>query len=172
MEIGLSLGSNLGDRVACFATAMREIAKIPDVRIVARSPIYETEPVDVEEGHKRFQFLNSMVVIDYPDGAASSVLALLRKLQHIERTIGQRLSGVRNAPRRMDIDVIYAGDLVVDLPDLALPHPRWAGRRFVVQPLADVRPALCLPGETRTVKQVLDSLPEIPAARLFDGTAG
>jgi len=65
----------------------------------------------------------------------------------------------RNAPRVIDIDILYAGSVKRTDGNLDLPHPRWAQRRFVVQPLADVRPFLRLPGETRTVSDILKTLP-------------
>jgi len=169
LEIGLSLGSNLGDRLANFERAIHRIAHMPGVRIVDQSPIYETEPVDVEEGHRRFQFLNSVVIIAYTETTAESVRGLMRRFQHIEDTMGHPRTGPRNAPRRIDIDIVYAGDLTIDTEDLTVPHRRWAERRFVVAPLCDVRPDLRLPGASQAVRAILAGLPEQPAAtRLAD----
>lgn len=73
----------------------------------------------------------------------------------------------RNAPRVIDIDIIYVNQMCIQNDDITVPHPRWAGRRFVVQPLADVRPEMTLPGESRTVQQILLSLPETPEVVLY-----
>ena len=74
--------------------------------------------------------------------------------------MGRHRSLDRFAPRAIDIDIIYAGPSRIESGGLVLPHPRWLERRFVVQPLADIRPDLQLPGSQRTVKEVLDTLPE------------
>ena len=73
----------------------------------------------------------------------------------------------RNAPRPIDIDILYADDVMIDDDDLTLPHPRWSERRFVVQPLADVRPALCIPGQNRTVAEILAGMPATPTVHRF-----
>ena len=68
----------------------------------------------------------------------------------------------RNEPRKIDIDLIYAGGESIHTDTLTLPHPRWKERRFVLQPLADIRPDLQIPPETRTVSEMLVSLPALP----------
>lgn len=72
--------------------------------------------------------------------------------------MGRVRTGDRNAPRIIDIDILYAGDFIVHEPGLVLPHPRWAEREFVVQPLADVRPDLVLPGTGSKVREVLEAV--------------
>ena len=67
-----------------------------------------------------------------------------------------------NTPRTLDIDIVAFGDLVVASPELTLPHPRAHTRRFVLQPLADLRPDYRLPGEPRTVSDLLKNLPPTP----------
>ena len=155
MEIGLCLGSNLGDRLGHFREAKRRILSLSDALFVAQSPVYETEPVDVAPEHAALSFLNAILIIERRGDAT----ALPRQLRGIEEAMGRRRGPDRNSPRPMDVDIIYAGGVRISTPDLTVPHPRWSERRFVVQPLADVRPDLRLPGETRTVRQVLESLP-------------
>jgi 2-amino-4-hydroxy-6-hydroxymethyldihydropteridine diphosphokinase len=89
--------------------------------------------------------------------------ALLHALQQIERSIGRPAKHERNAPRTLDLDLLYAGNLTLQSAELILPHPRIATRRFVLQPLADLRPELILPGTGRSVAALLSALPLSPA---------
>jgi len=163
MEIGLSLGSNLGDRLANLRDARQHIAAVTGLRVLACSPVYETEPVDVPAAFADKPFLNAVIIID----CSVAIRALYRKLAAIESDMGRRRGPERNAPRPIDIDILYTGQERVEEPDIKIPHPRWAERRFVVQPLADVSPDLKLPGESRMVKEVLAALPACPAVAVF-----
>jgi 2-amino-4-hydroxy-6-hydroxymethyldihydropteridine diphosphokinase len=163
MEVGLSLGSNLGDRLRNLQVTKTELAAIPGVEVVDRSPVYETEPVDVAPAFKSRRFLNAMVIVE----TGKSPEELLHYLRIIETRLGRRRTADRNAPRTIDIDIIYVGEMRRRSGPLILPHPRWKERRFVVQPLADVRPELVLPDEARPVSKVLRSLPPSPKAVLF-----
>ena len=162
MEICLSLGSNLGNRLRNLRTARRLIGAIPGVKLLASSAVYETEPIGVAPEFQRKLFLNAVLVIEYPDPAGLSP-----KLRAIEAAMGRAKNHVLNGPREMDIDVICAGKLKIRRKDLVVPHPRWAGRRFVVGPLADVRPRLRVPSRRRTVAQILCALPKTPKVILF-----
>ena len=75
-------------------------------------------------------------------------------LAEVEQALGRVRTGVRNAPRTVDIDIIYAGSMCRDTKELSVPHPRWMVRGFVLAPLAEVRPDLVLPGMTEAVKDV------------------
>ena len=163
MEYGLSLGSNLGDRLQHLRAAASGIVRFCGAEIVARSRVYETEPVGVAPAYAQLPFLNAVLVVrGDPDPAELAV-----ELHGIEWEAGRVRTADRYAPRPLDIDVLYADDVQLSTEVLTLPHPRWAERRFVVQPLADVRPDLRLPGETRTVREVLASLPPAPKVVLF-----
>lgn len=163
MEIGLSLGSCLGDRLAYLRGARDAIAALDGVRIVATAPVYETEPVGVRPEFAALPYLNTVLVVE------SSIHAepLRARLAEIEDAAGRRRGDDKFAPRTLDIDVLYAGDEQLDTPTLTVPHPRWAQRRFVVQPLADVRPGLILPGSAETVATRLQTIPLTPSVRLF-----
>ena len=163
MEAGFSLGSNLGDRLAHLAAARDQLAALPEARLVAQSPAYETEPVGVTPEHRHLLFLNAVVVLESPRDARAWLAAIRR----IEHDLGRRRSANRNAPRPIDIDLLYAGAEAIEDGALVVPHPRWAQRRFVVQPLADVRPDLVLPGRRRTVAAVLRALPAAEAVALY-----
>jgi 2-amino-4-hydroxy-6-hydroxymethyldihydropteridine diphosphokinase len=154
MEAGLSLGSNRGNRPGHLRQAVRRLTALPGLRVLARSRVYETDPVDVPEAFRNLAFLNAVVIVEW----AGSVRELLVVTQGIEKAAGRR-PGVRNGPRPLDIDILYAGAGMANEPDLVVPHPRWKDRRFVVEPLADVRPDLKPPGSRRTVREVLAALP-------------
>jgi len=126
----LGLGSNVGGRWAILRAA---VAALPDV--VAVSPVYETEPVGGAAGQP--PYLNLVVELD----TDRSPRELLEDARRLEAAAG-RVRDERWGPRTLDVDVLLVGDLVVDEPDLVVPHPRMAGRRFVLAPLADLAPEL------------------------------
>jgi 2-amino-4-hydroxy-6-hydroxymethyldihydropteridine diphosphokinase len=162
MEAALSLGSNLGNRMENLRRARAGIGKVPGVRLLASSSVYETDPVDVAAEHRDRKFLNAAVLVE----TELTPEALAGRLQALETALGRRRCADRNAPRVVDIDLLYVGAERRERPELRLPHPRWTERRFVVQPLADVAPDRVLPGETRTVREILAGLPAVPAVRL------
>ena len=163
MEIGLSLGSNLGDRLAHLQAAREAVRRLPGVTLVAQAPVYETEPVGVKPEFAHLTFLNTVLIL----ASARPAAELQQDLAEVERRLGRIRGEDRFAPRAIDIDVLFAGDLWLETDRLTLPHPRWARRRFVVQPLADVRPDLVLPGAGRTVRAVLDALPAGEGTAIF-----
>lgn len=163
MEIGLSLGSNLGDRLAHLQAAREAVRRLPGVTLVAQAPVYETEPVGVKPEFAHLTFLNTVLIL----ASARPAAELQQDLAEVERRLGRVRGEDRFAPRAIDIDVLFAGDLWLETDRLTLPHPRWARRRFVVQPLADVRPDLVLPGAGRTVRAVLDALPPGEGTAIF-----
>ena len=129
----IGLGSNLGDREAALRQGLAQLQANGDV--VAVSPLYETEPVGGPEDQGAF--LNVVVELATPDTPQQ----LLRRCQALEEA-AHRVRTVRFGPRTLDADVLLVGDLVVDEPDLTVPHPRMWERRFVLQPLADLAPEL------------------------------
>ena len=155
IEICLSLGSNLGDRLEHLSEAKRRIAALPGVALLAQSAVYETEPVGVAPQYRHLRFLNAVIVIQ----SRRQPVELLREFRAFELQMGRAHGAPRNAPRPIDIDIIYAGTLTVAEPELVIPHPRWAERSFVVKPLAELRPKLRIPGTARTVRELLFSLP-------------
>jgi 2-amino-4-hydroxy-6-hydroxymethyldihydropteridine diphosphokinase len=163
MEVALSLGTNLGRRMENLRAARAQLDAIPDSRVLEASPVYETEPVDVASEHQSDFFLNAIVLVE----TALPLPVFSRHIHHIESELGRVRAADRNAPRVIDIDIICAGTEHSTTTELTVPHARWAVRRFVVQPLADVRPGWVLPGETRTVRQVLDALPPEPVVRVY-----
>jgi 2-amino-4-hydroxy-6-hydroxymethyldihydropteridine diphosphokinase len=150
MRIGVALGSNLGDRLANLRAARKAIADLTGAKgSVLESPVYETEPVGCEPGAGKF--LNAVLEIEYNGDPTD----LLQKLIRIEESLGRDRNHAHNVSRKIDIDLLYAGELNVENEQLQLPHPRLHLRKFVLQPLADFRPELILPNQTKTVRELL-----------------
>ncbi len=144
----IALGGNLGDRAAYLRAALDWLRAT--VLVTAVSPVYETDPVGYAD---QGAFLNAVVA----GTTTSPPRALLRTLQAIERTSG-RVRSFPNAPRTLDLDLLSYGTLVLDTPDLTVPHPRLHERAFVLAPLADIAPELVLPGLGGTVAALLADL--------------
>lgn len=162
MRAGIALGSNLGDRGASLRAARTFLLSLHEAAAPALvSPLYETAPVDCPPGSP--PFLNAVVEIALSLPPAD----LLARCTAFERSLGRPVLREKNSPRPVDLDVLYAGDLRIESPSLTLPHPRLAMRLFVLQPLADIRPDLVLPGRTGTVAQLLAAMPPDNAPRLF-----
>ena len=154
MRCGIALGSNVGDRLAQLRAGQAAVSKLhtgPSAPLL--SPIYETEPVDCAPGTE--PYLNAVMEIEYKGDPST----LFRALQQIERAQGRPADHGHNAPRTLDLDLLYAGDCKLQSAELTLPHPRLTARRFVLQPLADIRPELILPGTRQTVAELLAGLP-------------
>ena len=155
---GIGLGTNVGRRIDNLIQAARAVlARVPDARLTAAGGVYETAPIDCPEGSE--SFLNTVIEIETDAGAQ----VIHQVLKEIELDMGRPTIRERNAPRSIDLDILYLGDRVIDEPDLSVPHPRLHMRRFVLRPLADIRPELTLPIHRRTVKVLLESLDDDPA---------
>ena len=147
---GIALGSNLGDRLANLEAArdcLREIATLGEPFLQASN--YQTEPLHCPPGSPLFY--NSVVEIAF----AGDAFQLLELAQAIEKKLGRIGTPERNSPRIIDVDLLYFGDQIIDTEALVLPHPRISERRFVLQPLAEIRPELILPGQTRSSAELL-----------------
>jgi 2-amino-4-hydroxy-6-hydroxymethyldihydropteridine diphosphokinase len=150
MKVGIALGSNLGDRLANLRAARKAVVDLgANSASVLVSPVYETEPVGCEPGADKF--LNAVLEIE-DDGDPTD---LLQKLIRIEESLGRDPNHARNVSRKIDLDLLYAGQLNVENDRLQLPHPRLHQRKFVLQPLADIRPNLIFPNQTKSVRELL-----------------
>jgi 2-amino-4-hydroxy-6-hydroxymethyldihydropteridine diphosphokinase len=155
----LSLGSNVGNREANLREA---IARLEDEgRIVSASSFYETEPVEFTD---QAWFLNCTVALETSNTPEQLMAAVL----HIEKGMGrQRLR--RKGPRNIDIDILLFGDEIFDSATLTIPHPALHQRRFVLQPLAEIAPAVHHPVLQKTIQELLDALPTGQTVRKYQG---
>lgn len=146
MRVGIALGSNLGDRAAHLRAAIDAIRSfaLPPVCV---SRFYETSPVDCPPESPLF--LNAAIEI----GSDEPIEDLLHKLQAIEQSQARPALHERNAPRTIDLDILYADDLTLESPALTLPHPRLMSRLFVLRPLCDIAPDRRIPGHARTFRE-------------------
>ena len=136
----VGVGANLGDREGTIRAALAALDARPDVAVVAVSTLRETDPVGYLDQPR---FLNGAAALETELGPRELLDALLE----VERELGRvRSEGPRFGPRPIDLDLLLHGDLVLDEPGLVVPHPRLHERRFALEPLAELDPALVVPG--------------------------
>jgi 2-amino-4-hydroxy-6-hydroxymethyldihydropteridine diphosphokinase len=130
----VGIGSNLQDPRAQVLEAFTELDRLPHTRVVKKSSLYRTAPL----GHaEQPDFINAVAQIE----TGLPAERLLAKLQEVEASHGRQRS-FANAPRTLDLDILLYGELVLDLPDLKIPHPRMQERAFVLKPLLEIAPDL------------------------------
>ena len=145
----LSLGSNLGDCQANLRNAVGRLLDLGDV--IEVSSIYETEPVDFVD---QPWFVNCAVAVRtelIPRDFLKGILA-------IEKSMGRRRTQPKG-PRLIDIDILLFGAQTIQTPDLAVPHPAMAQRRFVLEPLSEIAPEVVHPTLKKTIRELRDALP-------------
>lgn len=151
--VAIGLGSNLGDRESRILEAIRALrASLDGIRV---SPIFETDPVHVEE---QPAFLNACCI-----GATSlTARQLLSTFHDLERSLGRKSDGVRFGPRVIDVDLLLFGDRTIDEKDLVVPHPRMRERAFVMQPLSRIAGDWIVPSSrgfpAETVREIAERL--------------
>jgi len=150
MRAAVALGANLGDREASLRDAVRRMNALGEV--VAVSSFFDTHPVGYVD---QPWFLNGACVLE----TSLAPLALLRGLLAIEVEMGRdRSHGIAKGPRVIDLDLLLYEDVTMTSAELTLPHPEIAGRRFVLEPLAEVAGAWLVPGCGETVNGLLRRL--------------
>jgi len=157
----LSLGANLGDRAGQIAQALALLEE-SGVRVLRRSALYETEPMDAPP---QPWFLNCVLEVE----TELLPLGLLRVVQRIERQLGRQrhLEAAGGSPRTIDIDIIFFGEHIVRHPELTIPHPRLAERRFVLEPLRELAPELRHPITRKTAAEMLAELTDTAQVRRY-----
>jgi len=156
--IYLSLGSNLGDRAANLESAIAALPEIA-VRVLRRSPIYETEPVDLIA---QPWFLNCVVEAE----TSLRPRQLLEALQTIERQLGSKKL-VPRGPRIIDLDVLFYGAEVIHEAGIEIPHPRMVKRKFVLVPLAEIAPEFRHPVLRKAIAELLAATQDRSAVRIW-----
>lgn len=139
MRVYLGLGANLGTPAAQVERALTLIAAMPETTLIARSPLYRSDPVGPGD---QPDYCNAACMVD----TTLEPLALLDAVQSIEVDAGRIRDGTRWAARLLDIDLLHIEGLSLSTPRLCLPHPHLQERNWVLVPLADFAPTLNIPG--------------------------
>ena len=157
MRAYIGLGSNLGDREAMIRLAIDDLARLPETTLVKASSLYDTEPVgEVDQPN----FLNAVAALD----TTLSARQLLWNLQLIEKRLG-RVRSQKWGPRTIDLDLLLYGSLMLDEPDLKVPHAELSRRSFVLVPLVEIEPLLVHPATGETLIQHLSRLNTRPPVK-------
>ena len=150
----VALGSNLGDARKNVLQAIERLQAFSE-RPLHKSSLWKTTPVDCPPDSA--DFVNAVVAL--VPRADETPESMLKKLQALEKEFGRAPKKVLNEPRPLDLDLIAFDNEVRSTPNLTLPHPRSHQRRFVLQPLAEIAPEIILPGQQKTIAQLLHELP-------------
>jgi len=142
VTVYIGLGSNLGDRFGMISEAVKQLRQLPATAMTALSPLYFTDPVELEGG----EFLNGVAQLQ----TTLSPAELHQALEHIELALGRTGKGQRQS-RTIDLDLLLYDSLVIDESTLSIPHPRMTERGFVLGPLYDLAPGLIIPLTGKTV---------------------
>jgi 2-amino-4-hydroxy-6-hydroxymethyldihydropteridine diphosphokinase len=151
----VGLGSNLGDREGTLRAAVGRLRHAPETDVLRVSTLRKTDPVGYVDQPR---FLNGVVELQ----TGLSARRLLGRLLELERAFGRDRAAVpAQGPRTLDLDLLLYGQHVIDEPGLEVPHPRLHERRFVLEPLAELDPAIEVPGKgsVQTLLSKLDSGP-------------
>ncbi len=157
--IYLALGTNLGERTSNLRRAIESLP--PAVTVLAESPVYATPPWGVTA---QPDFLNMVL----KGGTHLAPLELLERLKQLESEMG-RVPSIRYGPRLIDIDILFYNELILDTPELTIPHPRLHERAFVLVPLNDIAPGLLHPTLGKTVRELLAAV-DTTGVKLYEPT--
>lgn len=153
----VALGSNIGDSRQIIERAVERLRELSGAPLL-KSSLWQTTPVDCPPGSP--VFLNAVVGLEPLPGETPE--SLLAKLQALEKEFGRQPKRVMNEARPLDLDLIAFNHATRNTQQLTLPHPRAHERRFVLQPLAEIAPDFILPGQSKSVRQLLEALPPDP----------
>jgi 2-amino-4-hydroxy-6-hydroxymethyldihydropteridine diphosphokinase len=161
----IGLGSNLGDREATLEAATTLLRDSPGIAVRAVSSYHETAPAGGPA--EQHTYLNAAAALETREDASS----LLGRLREIEACLG-RVRTVRWGERTIDLDLLLFGDAIIDTPEVTVPHPRMAVRRFVLAPMAEIAPEAVDPLTRRTVADLLANLDRRPGVVALAPSAG
>jgi 2-amino-4-hydroxy-6-hydroxymethyldihydropteridine diphosphokinase len=145
----LGLGSNIGDREANIRQAVNQLQS-DDLQLLRLSSLYDTEPMGF---HDQPWFLNQVAEI----ATELLPLQLLQRIQGVEKSLGRKREIV-NGPRTIDIDILLFAEVIMNTAELTIPHPRYRERRFVLEPLLELDPALKDPQTQQPIASLLDAV--------------
>ena len=157
----LSLGSNLGDSVSLMQSAVDMLHNQPLISVERLSAFYRTEPVDAP---MQSDFINCAVELTTNLNPES----LLTVCLDIEEKFGRARSGIKNAPRTLDIDIIFYSDVQLETNTLRIPHPQYVNRRFVLEPLKEIAPNFICPDTGSTVSEALNHCGDNSRVKLLE----
>jgi 2-amino-4-hydroxy-6-hydroxymethyldihydropteridine diphosphokinase len=147
----ISVGSNMGDKLGNCQRGIKALAEAGTSRVLARSGIYSTEPVDYED---QDWFINTMVKLE----TSHDPYQLLNQIEFIQRAAGRTKDSIRFGPRILDMDIILYDDYIIDSERLVVPHPRMHKRRFVLKPICDIDPSVIHPVLKKDMQSLLKRL--------------
>ncbi len=153
----IGLGSNLENPVEQVKTALRELANLPQTRLLLQSNLYQSTPMGPAN---QPDYINAVAELE-TSLAADDLLSELQRLELLH----QRVRKERWGPRTLDLDLLLYGDQTIDSENLVVPHPGLAERVFVLQPLFEIAPALVLPTK-QVLADLLIACPEVSLQRL------
>lgn len=173
MEAIIGIGSNKGDRLALILSAFQALRSVQDMRIVGWSSIYESTAHILPGARRQAKYLNAVAVLE-TDVEPEILLGVCLDIESKHGRI--RSKNTRWESRTLDMDIISLGDIVRNSESLMIPHPRLAERRFVLEPLAEIRSKLQIPHPfDRPVQYLLDNCPDrdslrvrFPRSSIFD----
>ncbi|MFN2378253.1 MAG: 2-amino-4-hydroxy-6-hydroxymethyldihydropteridine diphosphokinase [Candidatus Binatia bacterium] len=156
----IGVGTNLGDRLRNYRSALEKIGALPGTRIIGKSSMYESEP----HGKARNWFLNGVVEIATELEAAP----LLKELQKIETALGRKRDAAKTSvSREMDLDILLFDHDTIESRNLKIPHPEMGNRKFVLLPLAELAPAFAHPVSGTSVSSLLATTPDKKKVMLY-----
>lgn len=146
----IGLGSNLGDREQFLRGALERVRAAEGVQGLRASSFYETQPVGGPAGQGKF--LNAAAIVE----TTLSPHDFLHLLQRVELELGRERKE-HWGPRTIDLDLLLYDDLVLETPELSIPHPRMHERRFVLEPLSEIAPDLLHPVTGKRISSFLQT---------------